>query len=507
MQEQLARIHPPAHFSTGAMPINSSALVSITVDGQVTEIAWGDLVAQVTAHSAPTDSVDLFWLVFGGILVFMMMLGLALLEIGCVGTKNTKHIMFRILGDCCITGLTYYTLGYGFAFMGGNGFIGSAGFFMSGEDFIQATDDKLFRGHHYADWFFQWAVASVAVNICSGAIAERVSLAAYFCYTFVASLFIFPVCAHWIWSETGWASAFNAHNPLFQVGAMDFAGTGALHMFAGISALVGCILVGPRLGRFGPNAVPLPKQSVLFQFMGVMLLWFGWYGFNCVSTLSLEGTKADAMAKVAVNLTLSASTGGIVTVLLTYWSHKVWDIEAGNNGVLAGCVAVTGCCPVIEPAVAIALGAIGSVVYVSVAKLVAKLEIDDAVDAVPVHFGCGLLGKIAPGFVASPTGVKMFYGSDSCGVFYGCSAGGKQLGAQLVYALAIFAFVAATVAAVFIAVRQFGALRVSAEAEKMGLDAYEHGGPAYDHDGDGTNSTTDGLNGDDFLHVKTPSQV
>ncbi|RHY03108.1 hypothetical protein DYB36_002978 [Aphanomyces astaci] len=489
------------------MNINSSALISLTLDGQVTQITWGDLVAQVTAHSAPTDSVDLFWLVFGGVLVFLMMLGLALLEIGCVGAKNTKHIMFRILGDLCITGLTYYSVGYGFAFMGGNGFIGSSGFFMSGDDFVQATTDKLFRGHHYADWFFQWAVASVAVNICSGAIAERVSIGAYFSYTFASSLFIFPVCAHWIWSETGWASAFNVHSPLFRVGAMDFAGTGALHMFAGTSALVGCILLGPRRGRFGANAVALPKQSVLFQFMGVMLLWFGWYGFNCVSTLSLEGTKADAMAKVAVNLTLSACTGGIMTVLLMYWSHKVWDIEAGNNGILAGCVAVTGCCPVIEPAVAVALGAIGSLVYVGVAKLVAKLEIDDAVDAVPVHLGCGVLGTIAPGFVASPTGVKMFYGSDSCGVFYGCDTGGNQLAAQVVYAVAVFAFVSATVATVFVAVRQFGTLRVSDEAERMGLDGYEHGGSAYDSQADDANSITKSGHDDGFLHVKSPVEV
>ncbi|KAH9071910.1 hypothetical protein Ae201684P_006758 [Aphanomyces euteiches] len=468
------------------MAVTANSTLSITIDGQVTEIRWEALVAQLSAaqNVAPAETLDLFWFIFGGVIVFMMMLGLALLEIGCVGQKNTKHIMFRILGDCCITGLTYYALGYSFAFMEGNGFIGHHGFFMSGDSFQRPSATKLFRGHHYADFFFQWAVACVAINIASGALAERVSLAAYFCYTFFSSLFIFPVLAHWIWSETGWASAFNLDKLLFGVGAMDFAGTGALHMFAGLSALVGCIIIGPRVGRFGPDAVPLPKQSVLFQFMGVMLLWFGWYGFNCVSTLSLAGTKADIMAKVAVNLTLSACTGGISTVLLTFWAHKVWDIEAGNNGILAGCVAVTGCCCVIEPAPAIALGFLGSVVYLSVAKLVASAQIDDAVDAVPVHFGCGLLGTIAPGFFASPTGAKMFYNSDSCGVLYGCSLSGKQLGAQLVYALAVFGFVVFCVGAIFLVLKKFGLARVSVEAEAMGLDAYEHGGSAYTNDAD-----------------------
>ncbi|KAF0696779.1 hypothetical protein As57867_012454, partial [Aphanomyces stellatus] len=225
------------------MKINATSALSITIDGQATTITWEDLAAQLAdaQQSAPADTLDLFWLIFGGVLVFLMMFGLALLEIGCVSKKNTKHIMLRILGDCCITGLTYYTLGYGFAFMGGNGFIGSNGFFMAGDDFSKPTPTKLFRGHHYADWFFQWAVASVAVNICSGAIAERVHLAAYFCYSFVSSLFIFPVCAHWIWSEQGWASAFKTHDLLFDVGTIDFAGTGALHMFAGTSALVGCL--------------------------------------------------------------------------------------------------------------------------------------------------------------------------------------------------------------------------------------------------------------------------
>ncbi|EQC28204.1 hypothetical protein SDRG_14028 [Saprolegnia diclina VS20] len=262
-----------------------SSLITIDVGGTSRTLTWGEFTASVAEAqtSSYSASLDLFWLLFGGVLVFLMMLGLALLEIGCVHKKNTKHIMIRILCDCCLTGLTFYATGYSFAFTHGNGFIGSSGFFMQGADFTGATATQAFRGHHYADWFFQWAIASVAVNICHGAVAERISLSAYAVYSFCASLFIYPVCAHWAWAETGWASMLNEGNLLFDIGVMDFAGTGCLHMFAGTSALVGCLLLGPRLGKFTAEGHGhLPSQSVLLQFMGTMILWFGWYGFNCI---------------------------------------------------------------------------------------------------------------------------------------------------------------------------------------------------------------------------------
>ncbi|KDO24916.1 hypothetical protein SPRG_09560 [Saprolegnia parasitica CBS 223.65] len=475
-----------------------SSLITIDVGGTTHTLTWGEFTASVAeAQTATTHgaSLDLFWLLFGGVLVFLMMLGLALLEIGCVHKKNTKHIIIRILGDCCITGLTFYAVGYSFAFMDGNGFIGTTGFFMQGAEFTGASATQAFRGHHYADWFFQWAIASVAVNICHGAVAERISLPAYAVYSFCASLFIYPVCAHWAWAETGWASMLNEGNLLFDIGVMDFAGTGCLHMFAGTSALVGCLLLGPRLGKFTAEGHGhLPSQSVLLQFMGTMILWFGWYGFNCVSTLSLEGTKGDVMAKVAVNLTLSACTAGLVTSIL----YKVlvaghFDISQANNGILAGCVAVTGSCPVIEPEAAIVLGVLGALVYLSIAHLLERAGIDDVVDAIPVHLGCGFLGTLAPGMFASPSGVKTFYGSNrtNCGFFYTCEGGGgKQFGAQIVYALAVFAFVGVCVSLVFGSMKAIGCLRVSAEAERMGMDAFEHGGSAYD-DGDDAPRATD----------------
>ncbi|KDO24914.1 hypothetical protein SPRG_09558 [Saprolegnia parasitica CBS 223.65] len=467
------------------MQLNASSILTVIVNGQPTEISWPQLASAVASSPtiAPLHTLDLFWFVFGGVLVFLMMLGLALLEIGCVHKKNTKHILIRILGDCCITGLTYYAFGYGFAFMDGNGFIGSSGFFMQGAAFVGASEGHAYSGHRYADWFFQWAIASVAVNICHGAVAERMQLRAYFVYSFCASLFIYPVCAHWVWAETGWASMFNEGHLFLDIGVMDFAGTGCLHMFAGTSALVGCLLLGPRTGRFSEkgDACELPQQSVLFQCMGTMILWFGWYGFNCVSTLGLGGTKGDVMAKVAVNLTLSACTAGLLTVLLDKrFVTKTYDLGQANNGILIGCVSVTGACPVLEPEGAILMGVLGAVTYLLLKILLARAGVDDVVDAIPVHGGGGFLGTLAPGMLASPGSVKMFYGNDrtNCGFLYTCEGGGgKQFGAQIVYAIAIFAFVAGCCW-----------LRVSLEAEAMGLDAFEHGGSAY-NDGDEATQT------------------
>ncbi|KAF0695734.1 Aste57867_13470 [Aphanomyces stellatus] len=484
---------------TMVLAIDKTSNISLTVDGVAMVVAWEDLTkALATSPStevASAATLDLFWLLFGGMMIFFMILGFALLEIGCCHVKNTKHILFRNLGDLCITGITFYACGYAFAFSDGNGFIGKSRWFLQGAAF--ETDDPMhFDGLYYANWFFQWAVAAICVTIFSGAVAERITLQAYFLYSFLMGGLFYPICAHWIWSATGWASATNASNLLFGVGAIDFAGCGCIHMVGGMSALVGCVLVGPRKGRFNADgsANEMPKQSVTFQCMGTLVLWFGWYGFNCVSTLSLRGEMGNVMAKVAVNLTLAACTGGILTVLLDKTiGSKTWDPCMGNNGILAGCVSITGSCSVIEPEAAVALGAIAAFLYVGLSKLVVRLRIDDVVDAIPVHLGCGTLGALAPGIFASSKGVQMFVGTKSCGIFYRCNGNqGNQLAAQVVYVLAVAGWVGIYCAVLFTALKRLGWLRPTDKTEAEGLDKFEHGGPAYE----------DGKEGDDEGHDK-----
>ncbi|KDO25056.1 hypothetical protein SPRG_09194 [Saprolegnia parasitica CBS 223.65] len=459
--------------------------VTLTLNGVVTTMSLDAFSKKLTANAcvgtscasdvASAAALDNLWLVFGGVMVFFMLLGFGLLEIGCCSVKNTKHILFRNLSDLCLTGLTFYAVGYAFLFGDGNDFIGHRGFFLQGDTF-HTDAPASYKGLEYGNWFFQWAIAAVAVTIFSGAVAERITFGAYLLYTLCVSAVIYPVAGHWIWSTTGWASVLRAPDDrLFEVGTIDFAGCGCIHMLGGISALIGCIFLGPRKGRFHSDGThaELPKQSVLYQSMGTLILWFGWYGFNCVSTLSLRGDLSHVMTKVAVNLTLGACMGGVCTVLLDRLiGSKTWDVCMANNGILAGCVSVTGSCSVIEPEGAVALGAIASLVYVGVAKLVLRCKIDDVVDAVPVHFGCGTLGALAPGFFASGKGVAMAVGSGSCGVLATSSR------RRSCTCLRFFAWVAGFCTLLFGLLSKLGLLRVSADAEAMGLDAFEHGGAA-----------------------------
>ncbi|EQC29567.1 hypothetical protein SDRG_12576 [Saprolegnia diclina VS20] len=476
--------------------IRANSTVSLVIDGTSVEMTWHELTALLATNACDGDScasdvasassVDSLWLLFGGCMVLLMILGFALLEVGCVHVKNTKHILFRNMMDLCMTGMTFYAVGYSFAFLDGNAFIGTTGFFLQGDAF--ATSDELhFEGHQYGDWFFQWAITAVCVTIFSGAVAERITWQAYALYSSLVGAFIYPIAAHWIWSATGWASVTNGER-LFGVGAIDFAGCAVIHMIGGASALVGCILVGPRTGRFRANGShdELPKQSVLYQSMGTLILWFGWYGFNCVSTLTLRGNMPDVMAKVAVNLTLAACAGGLTTVLIDKrFGAKIWDPCMVNNGILAGCVSITGSCSVIEPECAVALGVLASFVYISLSRLLVRWQIDDVVDAIPVHLGCGTLGALAPGIFASRKGMSMMYDSHSCGILYRCDGhSGHQLAAQVVYVLAVFAWIVAFCSVLFGGLKAVGLLRVSAAAEASGLDVAEHGGSAYhtDHD-------------------------
>lgn len=250
-----------------------------------------------------------------------------------------------------IGALAFYCLGFAFGPStapedgSGNAFIGSSGFALTGTQFY-GPDGPGFNGDAYIFWLFQWAFAATAATIVSGAVAERVTFEAYFIYSFVLTAFIYPVVSHWCWSGDGWASAFHP-SLLFSTGVIDFAGSGVVHMTGGLAALVGAVFLGPRTGRFDGNGVPvaLSQQSMPFQTLGTMILWFGWYGFNCGSALSLSGQLGAVVAKTAVTTTLSAAMSGLCTVL---WG-KLWGPgyicpALANNGILGGLVGITASC-------------------------------------------------------------------------------------------------------------------------------------------------------------------
>jgi Amt family ammonium transporter len=458
--------------------------VTLLIDGTSQTLPLAELTtlllnASGTTALASGRSLDIFYLLVGSFLVFFMQVGFCFLEVGCVSAKNTKHVLIKNVCDACISAITYYVCGYGFAFLGDHPFIGSSGFFFM--DTFYTDSSLAYNGQAYVSWLFQWAFAATAATIVTGAVAERISFYAYIVYAFFLTGFIYPVAVHWLWSKAGWASMTNdPSNLLFGVGAVDFAGSGVIHMTGGVAALVGCIFLGPRQGRFGLNGDvhAMPAQSVLLQTIGTLLLWFGWYGFNCMSTGTLTGAASDVAAKVAVNLTLATAAAGLFNVLLGKYLDGILDPVLANNGVLSGAVAITAGCAVVEPAGAIVIGVCAAVLYTSSSKLLVKCKVDDVVDAVPVHFVCGAWGVLAPGFLASKDGMSMAYGDrTSWGVFYG--GGGSFLAAQVVVILAIMSWVGATCTVMFAILKYGKWLRVSVEAELVGLDISFHGGPAY----------------------------
>ena len=289
---------------------------------------------------------------------------------------------------------------------------------------------------------------------------------------------------HWAWTN-GWGSAWregvgpDCENLLFGCGVTDFAGSGVVHMTGGIAALVASKFIGARIGRFDNGGVKLPQQSVIFQTLGTLILWFGWYGFNCVSTLAIHGLSGAA-SHAAVTTTIAAATGCLANSALTMAldPNFVLDIGAANNGILAGLVSITAGCSTVSPFGAFCIGLISAPVYYFSAKLLERLEVDDVVGAVPVHGFCGAWGVIATGFFITKEQYASAYyadrASECAGVFYG--GNGSSLAANAVFVLAVLGWVGVTSAILFLVCYFTIGVRVSSDVEEAGMDDSKHGG-------------------------------
>ncbi|XP_063692066.1 ammonium transporter 2-like [Bolinopsis microptera] len=459
-------------------------------DGTVLDFQNQDALLEyirVTADTASTAySMDTFWLIICAGMVFLMQMGFALVEVGTVRIKNTKNILVKNMLDACIGALSFWLIGFALAFGDTtSGFIGTNGFALKTLDMRRGGEfnDRPYQGKKYALFLFQWAFAATAATIVSGAVAERCKVIAYFVYSFVLTVFVYPVVVHWGWSDNGWASAFAPkEDRLFGVGVIDFAGSSVVHMVGGLTALIGAIFLGPRSGKIVEGKVQtMVFQSSTFQTLGTLVLWFGWYGFNCGSTLTIAGAASDVAGKVAVTTTIGAASAGVTATLMGVIFEGHINIGRTNNGILAGLVSITAGCSVVDVEMAFLIGVIGGIVYYSASKLLTCLHIDDVVDASPVHLFCGIWGTIAAGLFAKPENVEMAYGTGSCGLFYKCDGnGGKQFGANLVFILAVIAWVGIFAIIIFSILQILNMLRVSEETEKMGLDVKEHGGAAYE---------------------------
>jgi ammonium transporter, Amt family len=457
-----------------------------------------------------TEGLNAGYLILSGALVFIMHGGFAMLCAGAIRSKNTMNILLMTVLDAAVSAIAFYLFGYAFAYGGfspfsapgtfkaqPNPFIGNSMFALSnfasenpGNTYLNGGQDSI---AHWQDWFYQWAFAATATTIPAGCVAERFNFNAYLGYSFFISAWVYPVVVHWVWSLYGWLGyvRFSGLSQLFGAGMIDFAGSGVVHMVGGFSGMWGCILVGPRMGRFDSNGNPvdMPGHSATLVVLGTVLLWFGWYGFNPGSVILIAYPNYAVVAgRAAVCTTLSGAAGGIAGLALSFIRSKAWDLLAVCNGVLCGFVAVTCCCHVIEPWAAIIVGFFASLIFEGTCKLWLKLRIDDPLGAAPMHGVCGAWGLFFTGLLAKEEYIKQFYWREG-GVYpYGCfypqgNTSGLLLASQIIGILVIFAWVAVNMIPFFFVFKFFGMLRISAEEEQAGLDASKHGGSAYNYEG------------------------
>eukprot|EP00004_Rigifila_ramosa_P002278 TRINITY_DN1236_c0_g1_i4.p1 TRINITY_DN1236_c0_g1~~TRINITY_DN1236_c0_g1_i4.p1 ORF type:complete len:451 (-),score=76.71 TRINITY_DN1236_c0_g1_i4:24-1376(-) len=416
--------------------------------------------------SAVREASNQSWLLLGAFLVLFMQAGFAMLEVGLCRAKNTKSILLKNFLDSMVGMIVYFLWGFSFEFGSSNGFIGGSEFY------------ALKGVSNFANFLFQFAFAATTATIVSGAMAERTKVSAYLVYSTTISGFIFPVVGHWLWSSFGW---LNYGNAAVGTGAIDFAGSGAVHLCGAVCSLVGVIMVGARKGRFSAEGLPrpMPGHSIVLSTLGCFILMLGWCGFNAGVTATIPGGIAEHpnfAGRVAVNTSLGGAAGALSIMILSAFS-STHDLSQVLNGVLVGFVSVTGPSGVIEPWAAVVIGAIAPLGLLQVQKLLLRFQLDDPVDAIPVHGGGGILGILASGFFAVPKYAEAAYGPGMRGgIFYGDD--GTLLSAQIVTILAITAFSAVVGWIALWLCKVTVGVRVSEFEEMQGLDS-KLGGSAY----------------------------
>ena len=384
-----------------------------------------------------SDQTFGIWFLIGAALVFWMQAGFAMVETGFTRAKNAGNIIMKNLMDFCIGTVVFIVIGFSLL-LGEDlfGFIGKPGF-----DIFTAYDN-----FNFSSFVFNLVFCATTATIVSGAMAERTKFISYLIYSAAISVFIYPITGHWIWGG-GWLS---------QIGFHDFAGSTAVHMVGGLCALAGAKMVGPRIGKYTKEGKPvaIPGHNLPLGALGVFILWFCWFGFNCGSTTAATYNLGD----IAMTTNLAAAAATLVTLIVTWVRYGKPDISMTMNGALAGLVAITASCDVVNDYEALFIGAVAGVVVVFAVEFFDKVvKIDDPVGAISVHGVCGALGTLFTGIFGE-----------------GCSFITQMIGfvAVAAYTL-ILAFI------LFFVLKKTIGLRVTEKEEIDGLDMHEHGCSAY----------------------------
>ena len=422
-------------------------------------------VSAEDATAIPLDDtqmiLDNMFIFIAGILVIFMQAGFALVAAGLTSAKNVGNMMMKNMMDMAIGVLVFALVGYHIAYSGKDIF----GFewLWGGYSDAPTTDYSLMLP---VDFFFQAAFAAAAATIVAGAMAGRTQFKGYLIYTVLITGLIYPIVVNWQWGG-GW---------LNQLGFQDFAGSTIVHSVGGWAALMGAIIVGPRIGKFGPDGKPraIPGHNIIMAITGVFILFVGWFGFNPGSQLAAD----IEVPRIAVNTLLAGAAGGVSAMIVSWMKFKKPDVSFAGNGVLGGLVSITAGAWALDGYMSVVAGFIGGIIVTFSVLLLDRLRIDDPVGAVSVHGVCGAWGTLAVGLFANGNAPLLGEGSD--GLFFG--GGGELLWNQFVGVISVAAFVIVASGIMFTIIKKVGLLRVSEEEEIAGLDIAEHGVAGYGPD-------------------------
>ncbi|BAM02948.1 ammonium transporter [Phycisphaera mikurensis] len=424
-------------------------------------VATADSATQAAADAA--FMTNNLWILIAAVLVFSMHLGFGCLEAGLTRAKNTVNILTKNTMIVLIGVLTYGICGFNLMYPGfaddSGGFFGFAGMFPWGAGPAAADQTAAYADYtYYADFLFQAMFAATAATIVSGAVAGRVKLGPFLIFSTLFVGLAYPIAGSWKWGG-GWLDA---------MGFYDFAGSSIVHAFGGGGALMGALLLGPRLGKYAEDGSvhPIPGHNIPLAFIGVFVLWLGWFGFNGGSVLSAD---PDLVSKAMTTTAIAASSGGVAAYFVTRLMAGKPDLSMILNGILAGLVGITAGADTMHIGSASIVGLIAGVIVVFSVYFFDKVKIDDPVGAISVHGVCGLWGTIAVGIF----GVADYLGTTDDGTQVG------NIVVQVIGTLTYFLFACIVAGILFGILKAMGQLRVSAEEEIEGLDLGEHDANAY----------------------------
>lgn len=406
---------------------------------------------EVSIHSL-ASGIDTVWVLLCAALVFLMEGGFAALEAGFIRSKNSLNVVMKVLTDCTAGMLGYFLIGFGLMYgLDVGHFVGWSNFFVSG-----SVEHLNLNIPVEAFWLFQAGFAMAMATIISGAVAGRMKFAPYIVFSVLASILIYPISGHWVWSSEGW---------LNRLGMIDFAGSAAVHALGGWGSLAAVLVLGPRFGKYNADGSDnvIPGHNLPLAALGAFLLWFGWFGFNPGSTLS--GLDSN-IAVIAMNTNLAAAAGGMTATLFTMIRYGKADPSMAINGALGGLVAITAGCAAVNSISALVIGVIAGVLIVLAVPFFDRFKADDPVGAISVHGVCGTFGTIAVGLFSTDKGLFFGHGAD-------------LLWIQLLGIVTVSLWGFAMTYGVFWLLKQTVGIRVSKEDEQEGLDYSEHGMSAY----------------------------